>query len=131
MAIKVNNKLQMKEVQPDFSALDQLAAEYSPIEEQQVLKLAGDLLKNPEQYGFSPEEVADYQDDPFGFNYDFGYAMGANLDTREGNARNFNEWLKANKPDLYKQYGDEAGMYMSDKFIEPLHKSLYEKSRKK
>jgi hypothetical protein len=129
MKLKFDNKLIAQPVKVNNSETDPFIKEYLSQEEQRILTTVGDLLKNPEQYGFSPEEVADYQDDPFGFFEDFGYAMGADLDTKEGNVRQFREFVKqkAHNPNHADAFDDD---YVSDA-IYNFHQDLFKKSRKK
>ena len=123
MAVKVNNKLKMSLAQADPTELDPLLQKYLEGEEGRIKKFVGDLLKNPAEYGFSPEEVAEYQNNPFGFNYDFGYAMGANHDTYEGNIRQFEEFLKEAAPNLVGAFDED---YVGQA-IENYHKKLANK----
>lgn len=126
MAIKVNNKLQLSETKADQTELDPLLQKYLAGEEQRITQMASDLIQNPEEYGYSPEEVKDYANDPIGFNYDFGYGMGNDADTREGNVTNFVEFLKQAAPNLADAFDNE---YVSNA-IENYHKELYNKTRK-
>lgn len=126
MAVKVNNKLQLSQAKADQTELDPLLQKFLSGEERRVIEMASDLLKFPEAYGYSREEIKDYANDPIGFNYDFGYAMGNEGDMREQNVYAFNDWLKRNSPNLVDAFEDE---YVHNA-MKNYHKELYNKTRK-
>jgi hypothetical protein len=129
MKLKFDNKLIPSPVKVDNTEIDPFLQKFLAGEEQRITEMASDLLQNPEEYGYDPEAIKEYINDPIGFNYDFGYAMGQDSDTREGNVSNFREFVRQNAPDP--NFADAFEDDYVSEAIENFHKELYNKTRKK